>query len=310
MAVGALVLAESQVTDGKLKRSEIISYASGYVDKYEVITREATASSVKLEMDVWVAESSIANRLLNRSAQAGTIDGAKTSVRIETVLQERQQGDRVLAAVLQDFPGRSFDLKLLATEVSLTALRETRVEIPFEFKWNYDYLGSLYEALRKVSQERSSDDCTFVERLQSGRDCARKAKRQYSFDLTVKPPGNLLLGWSGSLLFDDAFKLNDLYRAMVQSRPSVQLVVRDTRGNMVYQTCWNDPVLDNDLGNVYNIPNDRIIVFNLYRDKAAINGNTRWAGSITLDMKRYSGKLSEMEKIELKVVRGRECVER
>ena len=150
LAVGALVLSEGQVVNGESKRREIITYASGYVDKFEIVERDTTKASTKLVMDVWVGESRIANRLLNNSAAAGRVDGERLAVRVESIIHERQSGDRVLSAVLQDFPRRSFDIKLLTTQVSLTNLRQVAIKIPFEIGWNYNYLLSLYEALEKV----------------------------------------------------------------------------------------------------------------------------------------------------------------
>ena len=66
-AVGTVVASETEVRNDRLARDEIITYASGYVDRFEVVEQQRVGNRVLVNMKVWVRPSKIANRLLNRS---------------------------------------------------------------------------------------------------------------------------------------------------------------------------------------------------------------------------------------------------
>jgi len=301
LAVGALVLSEGQVVNGESKRREIITYASGYVDKFEIIERDTTRASTKLVMDVWVGESRIANRLFNNSATAGRIDGERLAVRVESIIHERQSGDRVLSAVLQDFPSRSFDIKLLTTQVSLTNLRQVAINIPFEISWNYNYLLSLYEALEKVGM---SGTCSTANILFNMSRCNREQNDRSFLNMHLRPPENLIMGWTGRVGFDDDEKLKSLHRTMVRGAPAIQLVVKNTQGNPVYNICGYMQELDhNVIGG--QITNNRFIRF--HGREASIAGALVLYSSIELDIRKNPAVLEQLDAIELRVVPKSQC---
>lgn len=302
LAVGALVLSEGQVINGESKRREIITYASGYVDKFEITARDTTSSGTKLTMDVWVGESQIANRLLNNSATAGRIDGERVMVRVESILHERQSGDRVLAAVLQDFPSRAFDIKLQTTQVALTNLRQVAVTIPFTIGWNYNYLISLYEALEKVGVKGT---CNMADILFNMSKCNREQNDRSFLNISLRPPQNLIMGWTGRLGFDDDEKLKSLNRTMVRGGPAIQLVVKNTQGNSIFTVCGYMQELDHYVNSGYK-SNNRFILF--HGREASIAGALVLSSSISLDLRGKPQLLSQMDGIELKVVPKSECV--
>ena len=301
LAVGALVLSEGQVVNGESKRREIITYASGYVDKFEIIARDTTSVSTKLIMDVWVGESRIANRLLNNSATAGRVDGERLAVRVDSIIHERQSGDRVLAAVLQDFPRRSFDIKLLTTQVSLTNLRQVAIKIPFEISWNYNYLLSLYEALEKVGV---SGTCKNTDILFNMPRCNREQNDRSFLNMHLRPPENLIMGWTGRVGFDDDEKLKSLHRTMVRGGPAIQLVVKNTQGNPVYNICGYMQELDHTV-NSGRITNNRFILF--HGREASIAGALVLSSSIELDIRKNPSVLEQLDSIELRVVPKAQC---
>jgi hypothetical protein len=116
-AVGSVILSETEVRHGKISRDDIITYSSGFVDRFEITRKESVSGGVIVTMKVWVAHSSIANRLLNQSANDGRVEGERAATQINTITKSRQDGDRLLGAVLNDFPHRAFDIKLDKTKV-------------------------------------------------------------------------------------------------------------------------------------------------------------------------------------------------
>jgi hypothetical protein len=106
-AVGTVVASETEVRNDRQARDEIITYASGYVDRFEVVEQQRVGNRVLVNMKVWVRPSRIANRLLNRSATAGGVEGGRISTQIQTLQHERTSGDRLLKSVLADYPKTS-----------------------------------------------------------------------------------------------------------------------------------------------------------------------------------------------------------
>lgn len=292
-AVGSLILAESEMRDRTIQRNEIISYASGYISEFDITQREETGNRVRLTMKVWVAESRIANRLLNRSTTTNTID-PNASVRVETILQERYQGDRVLNAVLADFPKRAFDIELGVNTVSLNNQRRVKLNIPFKLKWNYDYLTSLYDSAYATRQERAA--CWI-----RSPECAKLQQTQSTFSMSVKPPQNWFMSWAGTVAFDDSFKVQSMANTFIGSRPAVMLTLRDDMNNVVKKSCYYWPELDHNI--VHSYPSE--YMFNMHNNNAGINGNFVLNGQIELDTQ--SIPLAKLEKITLEVIKGNQC---
>ena len=109
-ALGSLVMAESEVRNQEVIRNDIINYSAGYVDDFKVLDRRSENGLVVVTVDVWVKHSRLNERLLNQSKGQGQINGAQTRIQSETLTYSRQEGDRVLTAVLNDFPARAFKL--------------------------------------------------------------------------------------------------------------------------------------------------------------------------------------------------------
>ena len=151
-AVGTIIVSESESTNQQLKRDDIITYASGYVDRYEILQQRNVPGGVELKMRVWVAHSAIANRLLNQSKETGRVDGDRASVQVETLQAQRQSGDQLINAVLQDYPRRAFDIVLEPAQITFDQSRQALLQIPFRISWNKLYLTSLTEALKAVNQ--------------------------------------------------------------------------------------------------------------------------------------------------------------
>ena len=296
-AVGSVLVTQTESQNRRLVRDEIISYSSGYVDRHEVLSEKSAGSGVELRLKVWVAESRIARRLLADASTAGQIDGENLGLRIEGVLQERYQGDKLLSTVLSDFPRRAFDITLDKHRVNLNERREASLIVPFELKWNYNYLGSLYEALYVVRSEAPDFCWACLELGPRAEDKAsiERRKSQSSFTLMVKPPQNLIMGWRGTVFFDDDFKLRLLYQAFAESRPVIRVLIEDSAGMRLRDQCHQFGFLD------------QLVQFSSYYSHANLNGNRVMRGEIPIRLGRKASEISEYDRISVRVVRSQDC---
>jgi hypothetical protein len=150
-ALGSVIASETEQQNSRIRRDEVISYAAGFVERYEIITTMSTGSGYEVAMRVWVQRTNLAERLLVKSQADGQVDGARAAIAIDTAQYSRTQGDLLLLSVLRDFPERSFDVKLWPTRVEMTPNRGVELFIPFVITWNRKYTDSYFSALKSVS---------------------------------------------------------------------------------------------------------------------------------------------------------------
>jgi len=148
---GSVILSETELKNSRITRDEIVSYTSGIVNRYNILDRVDSAAGVKLTMEVWVSESRIAQRLLARSANDRSVDGALLAARSHSILDERQRGDSVLKTVIQDLPARSFEVHVQPAQISMDAMRNIVVAVPYRVNWDRRFVDSVNAALTQIS---------------------------------------------------------------------------------------------------------------------------------------------------------------
>jgi hypothetical protein len=249
-----LISSETVVQNGRVQRDEIISYAAGFVDRFETVDTRTGPSGVTVTMRVWVKRSALADRLLNRSEQAGQVDGARASVQLQTINQERATGDALLQQVLADFPGRAFDIKMEPTNVNRQN-RTAVLDVVFTLGWNQDYLRSLWTALDATSQRK-------------GRPVT-----------TITVAGGTLFGrWGGQAHFDDPVKLNLLADRMIGLRPALLVTVRDTNRETLFASCFLLQELDHQTD--YWVTHERFV--RVGSNSAQIATSYRYRGQVQM----------------------------
>lgn len=220
-AVGNFILSETEVNNSRMKRDEIITYASGFVDRFEILNRADEGNGVRLTMRVWVAHSSIAQRLLNKSEAVGDLEGPRVQAKVETYQEYRSNGDRVLGAVLNDYPKRAFDIALQPSQVVLDSYRQPVVIIPFMVRWNEKYLNSLVETVQRINPK---PDCASW-----ARTCNARGMITVKVNIMSKDPA----AW-----FDDDVTWNMMFQKLVLSRPMYRVIVLDQRGREQFRECY------------------------------------------------------------------------
>jgi hypothetical protein len=278
-AIGSIIASETEVQNSRIVRDEIINYASGYVDKFEIVKQEAGGLGVKTTMKVWVRRSSLSNRLLNRSEKVGEIDGPRSSVQLSTLNKERANGDRLVVTVLNDFPKRAFDIELKSTELKYGSRRGT-LEIPFRVSWNSDYLKSLWTALEATSQKSSNPQAR----------------------ITINS-GGWFKGFGGTLNYDDNIKLNMINSALVGTRPAVLITIRSNENAVLFRQCFNWPELDHNDG--YVVRDGRFVRIAPYGNITTINGGFTLDGIAPIPAHPWI--ISSASRVEADIVRGASC---
>jgi hypothetical protein len=282
-AVGSIMSSETEVRNGRVVRDEIINYASGYIDRYEITNQTGSSVGVRIAMRVWVRKSVLSNRLLNRSERSGEVDGHRASIQLATLNQERVAGDRLVQTVLNDFPKRSFDIELKNTELKYSNTRQGVLEVPFKLSWNKDYLSSLWTALNATGQ---------------------KSSRPYA--TIVVSSGGWSKGFGGNATYDDVGKLHQVVGTMVASRPAVLITIRSTSNSILHRQCYRWPELDHYDG--YVVRPGRFVTISPYGNNATINGGFKL--DAVAQIPANPELLANASQINVDIVPGAQCPNR
>jgi hypothetical protein len=153
LAVGTVVLGESESDGSRLKRNEVITYSAGMVEDYKVLSEVQIGGQTRVVMDVWVSDSKIANRLLSMGqSQGGTINGEQIRKDWQTDQSKRkadEDGMAMMNRVLGDYPRAAYSLKIVSTRVT----RENGIlafETKVEIKYSKEYLAALEEVIERT----------------------------------------------------------------------------------------------------------------------------------------------------------------
>ena len=150
-AVGSVVATQTQTQNQRLVRDEIINYSSGFVDRFEILEQQDRGNRVQLKMRVWVAESKLAHRLLGQSYDSQQVPGGRIGAQVETLLEERQQGDRLIEAVMKDYPHRAFDVRVGKSSVKFDEHRQASIVTDVTIRWDRRFTDAVRDTLRQTN---------------------------------------------------------------------------------------------------------------------------------------------------------------
>jgi hypothetical protein len=280
-AVGSIIASETEVVNNRIARDEVISYASGYVTKFIIIDQASAEAGYKTQMKVWIKRSIIANRLLHENKVAGDLDGAKASVNLASIQYERQQGDRLVSVVLNDFYRRGMTIELKPAQVRFDNNRNGVLTIPFRLSWNKDYLNSLTEAYKATAQDTQPGQCFM--------NCIRNT--------SVVDIAGTRLG------FSDTVKSKALIQTMILSEPQVELTVFTNQDQVMHRQCFRWAALDHI--DDYNQSTYFVDVSKTNTTNVQINSQAFMDTAIQL--KTTPNTLEQASKTQLKLVPKSQC---
>ena len=220
-AVGSLLVSETEVRNNDVMRNEILNYSSGYVHDFKIVSEKRAANGIELVIDVWVKHSTIADRVLHIGRDSAKLESDRIAEQIRSIQHERAMADRLLATVLNDFPKRSFDIRLEPSRVLMTPNRQTHLEIPMVIGWNEKYVSSLREVIAQINQRPDCDSWLKTCNLASLISVA---------------------GVTG--YFDDTGAYDLMHKEMVMTQPQIHVRIHDQQGQVRFQGCYSAPEID------------------------------------------------------------------
>lgn len=208
-AVGSIIASETQVVDRQITRDEIISYASGYVYRFEIVGVRSQGGRVETTMKLWIKRSPLANRLLAESKAAGQVDGPRIAAADITINEQFRNSGRLLTTVLNDYPQRSFRVDIGRTQLRVTDDRRSIISVPFTVEWDSRYLDALFAALKPASVDR-------------GWFCGDSCRNDWKIN---------------NMRFDSSLYYNQIIDRFSQVSALPRVTIRDQHNQIVYRAC-------------------------------------------------------------------------
>lgn len=240
--LGAHVLSDIETQNYIRVKDEIYVYSAGYVDDYKILKQENYNQVVSLTMSVTVSESKIQNRIISVGRSNKEFDNQRHTAQLSTYFQERINGDNLLLKHLNDYPHKALKIEQQNYRISIDERRNASLIIPYEIKWNYDYVKTLREILSVIQDK---DNGPFKNNASA-------------VIIMVKDPKNLLFGQRTVHKFDDLQKVNMIHNQL-QGSTQARIVVRlkDIYKNDLYAICYSPMFISGGVA-LYNVGEQRI----------------------------------------------------
>jgi hypothetical protein len=219
---GSVVTSERESTNYKLVKDEILVYSAGYVTDYKILNTIKSGNKVRVIVDVQVSSNKLSDRILGVGKEPKNFDTDKHHSQYQTFLQGKNNADRLLNQILNDYPKKAFTVSQGIHQFKVDQYRNGIVEIPLELKWNYNYIASFNEALKILE------------------DGSNGLLKHSPGNVTVmaKDPKDWVVGSKNQYKFNDMVIISSIRTTMQQNQPNILLSIKDFNNNTVFKQCY------------------------------------------------------------------------
>jgi hypothetical protein len=277
---GSIVVSERDSINYKLIKNDILVYSSAYITNYKIINSFKTGNKVQVVIDVDVASNKIADRILGIGSKPAIVE-SKHDIQYQTYMENKNNGDRILLQVLKDYPTKAFTVTQGNHILAVDVYRNAILEIPLEFKWNYNYITSLNDTLSALE-----DGSYGLFRPSPG-----------NITIMAKDPKDYVFGKKSIYKFNDVLITQAITDTFLGNPPRIQLTITG-RGNVVYKNCFVPESFVGKRPGFFNAESNLLILY----------GNQVEKNIIKLELRNMPTLLRDAEKIELAVVAHKSCL--
>lgn len=153
--VGAVVLSERLQTINKTVQDDITVHSSGYVNDYKVVSNTNVNGTYNVVVDVLVAESKLANQILNTAKSEKNFEGDRAINAYSTYVNQAADADKLVEHVLNGYPKHAYVLEQGPYVLGVDQFRSGKLVISFKIKWSKHYLTSMDELVHRYEDKRS-----------------------------------------------------------------------------------------------------------------------------------------------------------
>lgn len=307
-AVGQVIVSDQEVKGDQLTKDWIGGYSAGYVDQYEVLETRQEGHEIVVKMNVLVSDSKIAKRMLSSGNKNLIIAGEQLQAQLDTQLEQRDRGDRLIAEVLSSYPYNAYVVNSGQTEVTIGQRREVYVDVPYELHWSRFWLEALDEALGVIAVDSKSCNSWLVRqdnkiKLNAGsRTKDSPCGQEASMRVAYKKPG-AWMSETHSYYFYDHQTL-EVINGQIQTPAGRQHIglrvdLKDAGGRVLDSRCAR---IDTSLFVNYTEPQFEVVHWNDQSRnlRPVINGDASVYGVLRINLKTKE-LISDVARISLTV---------
>jgi hypothetical protein len=277
---GAVVVSERESNNYKLVRNEILVYSSGYITDFKIINTIRQGNHVKVLVDVQVASNKLADRILGVGKDAKTFDTDKHSNQYNSYLQGKQNGDRLLQQLLNDYPKKAYNLTQGVHQLKVDVNRNGIIEIPLELRWNYKFIESFNEALKI---------------LQDGSNGLLQASPS-NVTVMAKDPKDWVIGSKNQYKFNDMNTVSVITQTLQNNQPRILVSIKNLNNKIAFQQCYIPDSISGKKPAFYDASNHVVLY-----------GNRIEKNKIQLNFVNMHEVIKEIQSIELNIVADNNC---
>ena len=279
-ASGAVVTSERESNNFKLVKDEILVYSAGYITDYKIINTIRSGNQVKVIVDVQVASSKLSDRILGVGKESKNFDTDKHSNQYQSYLQGKNNGDRLLNQVLNDYPKKAYKLTQGVHQFKVDAYRNGIIEIPLELSWNHNFIVSFNEALGILE------------------DGSNGLFKHSPGNITVmaKDPKDWVVGTKNQYKFNDVVIVSNVRNTLQQKKPNILLTVKNFENKNVLQQCYIPDSVAGKKAAFYDVGSTLVFY-----------GNRVEKNKIELSVTNMQDAIKQIQSIELSIVSDDNC---
>ena len=310
-AVGQLVIGHRQVVRDALLEDSVNSYTSGYIEHYEVVGRkQQDDGSWIVKINAVISSSDIALAWSRSSNPNIRAIGFQIEDRINSILRDRENGDRLVEQVMNTYPESAYTITANENDVRFTRNRQPYFTIPYTINMNDNWLSALVEALGFIAEDtKSCSTLTMVLADGMKRQSGNYTRALIEHNMCDNSPDIRVFQKVGWFNESTNFYLRDhetmpiinqaLRPELGQQRIGIRVDFLDANGYVIDSSCVE---VNNETFIRYNSPNLQHINLNQdhYYQRPDIVGQNVLQGVINVPINNTS-QLRDMTNIELSV---------
>lgn len=146
-SVGSVVVTNREYAKQRQLVDEIVLAGAGYVTNHVVIQTRHVQPYVYITMDVYVADSRIADRIISKSKSDNRIDTQGLIDLSKSYNEQEEKIDNVIRSVMTSYPRHAFNITAEKSYVVQDNNRNMTMVIPYQIYWNNNFVKSFKEIL-------------------------------------------------------------------------------------------------------------------------------------------------------------------
>lgn len=151
---GSAILSQKEFKDRYKTKDSLTVYSAGYQKDINIIETLVVDGEYRVTMDITIASSHLDRGILGQSESSQYIDSDIHQDQIDTYLETRQEGDKLLNNILDDFPHRAFTVTQGQAEVKVVNGDRIMLRLPYTMMWNANFLNAFERSIKLLSDKK------------------------------------------------------------------------------------------------------------------------------------------------------------